>query len=196
LLSITTTLKTAPVSFTLPDTIMEAKVRAFNNLPRSEKVPSGLVPNHWVFGVCHLDIKAGCDLVLAVNPSGVYFNSAAPALILSLPTTSEKVEGTISCLLDAFASPTLGVDPTEIGPWTAPFLSGHAGRPDEIWGDWTAKLPLYMLAMNTMDQGVPVGGNRKLQLTTLPADSGAGTGSEFCWCLHSKRLGDCNRSKE
>jgi hypothetical protein len=27
-------------------------------------------------------------------------------------------------------------------------------------GNWTEKLPLYTLATNTMDQGVPAGGNR------------------------------------
>lgn len=57
---------------------MEAKVRAFNNLPRSEKVPSGRFPNHWVFGVCHVDIQQAGDLVLAINPGTLYLNQTGP----------------------------------------------------------------------------------------------------------------------
>ncbi|KAK0659434.1 hypothetical protein QBC41DRAFT_287127 [Cercophora samala] len=98
---------------------MDAKVRSFNNLPRSKKTPSGLVPNHWVFGVCHVDIQPRGDILLAVNPQSQYINQAGPGQILSLPTTSEKAEAIIPYLLDAFASPAPG-DPSAptFAPWT------------------------------------------------------------------------------
>jgi hypothetical protein len=96
---------------------MEAKVRAFNNLPRSKKVPSGLVPNHWVFGVCHVDLHPPGDLVLAVNPPSRYLIRGGPAQILSLPTTHEKAKAAIPYLLDAFVEPTGPSVPT-FAPWT------------------------------------------------------------------------------
>ncbi|KAK3378682.1 hypothetical protein B0T24DRAFT_137668 [Lasiosphaeria ovina] len=98
---------------------MEAKVRSFNNLSRSKKLPSGLLPNHWVFGVCHVDIHPPGDLVLAVNPQSEYLNQAGPAQILSLPTTREKAEATIPYLLDAFVNPTpIGPSVPTFAPWT------------------------------------------------------------------------------
>lgn len=99
--------------------IMEAKVRSFNNLPRSNTVPSGALPNHWVFGVCHVDMHPSGDLVLAVNPGSGYLNHAGPAQILPLPTTREKAEATIPYLLDAFVNPTPSDSsaPT-FAPWT------------------------------------------------------------------------------
>lgn len=97
---------------------MEAKVRSFNNLSRSEKTPSGL-PNHWVFGVCHVDLHPPGDLVLAVNPQSEYLHQAGPAQILSLQTAREKAEATIPYLLDAFANaPPIDPSVPTSAPWT------------------------------------------------------------------------------
>lgn len=90
----------APGCF-LQSLTMEARVRLLNNLPRSEKTPSGL-PNHWVFGVCHVDLDPPGDLLLAVHPQSIYLNQAGPAQILSLASVAEKAEAIIPCLLDSF----------------------------------------------------------------------------------------------
>ncbi|KAK1828869.1 hypothetical protein QBC39DRAFT_264334 [Podospora conica] len=97
---------------------MEATVRSFNKLPRSEKTPSGLA-NHWVFGVCHVDIEPAGDLVVAVHPQSEYLVQGGPAQILSLPTTRERAEATITHLLNAFANPS-PMDPSTptFAPWT------------------------------------------------------------------------------
>jgi len=77
------------------------------------------VPNHWVFGVCHVGLHPPRDLVLAVNPQSDYLNQAGPAQILSLPTTREKAEATIPYLLDAFANHTpIGPSVPSFAPWT------------------------------------------------------------------------------
>jgi hypothetical protein len=98
---------------------MEAKVRSFNDLPRSEKTPGGLVPNHWVFGICHVDINPTGDVIMAVNPRSDYLKQAGPGQILSLPTTQEKAEATIPYLLDAFTKVEPGdPSPPTFAPWT------------------------------------------------------------------------------
>lgn len=100
-------------------TVMEAKVRAFNNLPRPKTTPSGVIPNHWVFGVCHVDIQPAGDLVLAVNPQSQYLIQAGPGQILSSSGTREQAEATIPYLLDAFATPN-AMEPSvpTFAPWT------------------------------------------------------------------------------
>ncbi|KAK3903551.1 hypothetical protein C8A05DRAFT_43218 [Staphylotrichum tortipilum] len=103
---------------------MEERVRSFNKLPRPKQTPSGL-PNHWVFGVCHVDLHPPGDLVLAVQPQSSYLLQGGPAQILSLGTGPDKAEAIIPCLLDAFITggalnpmarqPT---DPPPFAPWT------------------------------------------------------------------------------
>ncbi|KAK4097072.1 hypothetical protein N658DRAFT_562031 [Parathielavia hyrcaniae] len=85
---------------------MEAKVRSFNNLSRPETLPSrpGGLTNHWVFGVCHVDLVSPADRVLAVNPQSGFVIQAGPAQIFSLPTTIERAKATIPSLLDAFVN--------------------------------------------------------------------------------------------
>lgn len=102
---------------------MEERVRWFNRLSRPKQTPTGL-PNHWVFGVCHVDLHPPGDLVLAVHPRSSYLLQGGPAQILSLVTGPDKAEAIISCLLDAFirgdANP-LGRQPTDpppFAPWT------------------------------------------------------------------------------
>ncbi|KAK3309256.1 uncharacterized protein B0T15DRAFT_391441 [Chaetomium strumarium] len=97
---------------------MDVKVHLFNILPRPEKAPTDdSVPNHWVFGVCHLDIPPSADIVLAVNPHiRNYLLRAGSGQIISLPTTREIAEATIPHLLDAFLEPTEGIP--AFAPWT------------------------------------------------------------------------------
>ncbi|KAF2398897.1 hypothetical protein EJ06DRAFT_544006 [Trichodelitschia bisporula] len=95
---------------------MEEKVLRFNNLPRPNTSPTGL-PNHWVFGVCHVDLEPQGDLVIAVNPKSSFLKQAGPAQILKLGTAAEKAEATISCLLDAFIKADATNSPT-FAPWT------------------------------------------------------------------------------
>jgi hypothetical protein len=98
---------------------MEQKVRSFNQLSRPSKAPSGLVPNHWVFGVCHVDLHPPGDLVLAVNPQSRYLQQAGPAQILSLTSAPAKAEAIIPCLLDAFMGGQQPTDhPPPFAPWT------------------------------------------------------------------------------
>ncbi len=102
---------------------MEEKVRSFNNLPRPELTPSGL-PNHWVFGVCHVEIYPHGDLVMAVHPQSSFLLQADRAQILSLGTAADKAEATIPCLLDAFITGAVDpqarqpTDPPPFAPWT------------------------------------------------------------------------------
>jgi len=88
----------------------------------TEIKPSGLVPNYWVFGVCHVDMGPPGDPVLAVNPQSQYLIQGGPAQILSFLTTREKAEVTIPCLLlDAFANlADRSVHPSvpAFAPWT------------------------------------------------------------------------------
>jgi hypothetical protein len=89
----------------------------------TEIKPSGLVPNHWVFGVCHVNMDPPGDPVLAVNPQSQYLIQGGLAQILSFPTTREKAEAAISCLLlDAFANPAdRSVDPS-VPAFAPPFI--------------------------------------------------------------------------
>ncbi|KAK3356726.1 hypothetical protein B0T25DRAFT_138465 [Lasiosphaeria hispida] len=96
--------------------MMEDKVSSFNKLPRPKKTPSGL-PNHWVFGVCHVDLYPPGDLVLAVHPKSYYLKQGGPAQIYSLATRAEKAEALIPYLLDAFMM--IHPDtPPPVAPWT------------------------------------------------------------------------------
>lgn len=106
---------------------MDAKVRKFNSLPRPKKAPSGRVPNHWVFGVCNVNIQPSSDL-MAVNPQSQYLNQAGPAQILPLPTAREKAGATIPLLLDPFAN--RGFDPLNPtwAPWTWPTLDSDTAH--------------------------------------------------------------------
>ncbi|KAK4444252.1 hypothetical protein QBC34DRAFT_487975 [Podospora aff. communis PSN243] len=98
---------------------MEAKVRWFNEHDRSEKPPSGLGLNRWVFGVCHVDMTPPRDLVLAIPPpSQDHLSHFGPAQILSLPTAREMAEATIPCLLDAFIKPGATEPAPTSAPWT------------------------------------------------------------------------------
>lgn len=106
---------------------MEDKVRSFNNLPRPKQTPTRL-PNHWVFGVCHVDLNPPGDLLLAVHPESRYVKQAGPAQILSLTTTSDKAEAAVLYLLDAFAA--RGYDPDEplVAPWSWSTLDADTAR--------------------------------------------------------------------
>ena len=96
--------------------MMEEKVRSFNKLPRPRQTPTGLA-NHWVFGVCHVDLDPPGDLILAVHPQSTYLNQGGPAQIFSLATAADKAEALIPCLLDAFMSQHPG-NPPPFAPWT------------------------------------------------------------------------------
>lgn len=101
--------------------IMDAKVNLFNNFPRPKNLPGGQYPNHWIIGVCHVDVQDTYDLVLAINPlSQDVKKTPRQAEILSLPTIHDKAEEIIPILLDAFACPLDGFDsPMEpFAPWT------------------------------------------------------------------------------
>ncbi|GAB1312837.1 hypothetical protein MFIFM68171_03047 [Madurella fahalii] len=95
---------------------MDDRVRAFNNIPRPKKTPSGL-PNHWVFGVCHVDLTPPGDLVLAIQPKSRFLKRGGPGQILSLATAHDKAEALIPYLLDAFIEPA-GPDDQLATPWT------------------------------------------------------------------------------
>jgi hypothetical protein len=81
---------------------IEALVRAFNNLPRSPKVPSGLVDNHWQFGVHHVPLTPPGDLLYLINPGSRYGHSEGPAQILSLPSAAARAEILVPLLLKSF----------------------------------------------------------------------------------------------
>ena len=93
---------------------MDERVGLFNTLPRSEATPSGL-PNHWIFGVCHVDMHPAGDLLLAVHPQSHFLLQGGPAQILALATGREKAEAIIPCLLDAFTK-RLEQDPPPFAP--------------------------------------------------------------------------------
>lgn len=102
---------------------MEERVRSFNRLPRPKQTPSGL-PNHWVFGVCHVNLNPPGDLVLAVHPRSSYLLHGGPAQILSLGTGPDKAKAIIACLLDTFIRGDVHPlgrqpnDPQPFAPWT------------------------------------------------------------------------------
>jgi len=97
---------------------MEERVRSFNGLPWPKQTPSGL-PNHWVFGICRVDLPQPGDMVLAVHPPSSYLLQGGPSQILSLATGPDKAEAIVPRLLDAFikwqADPT---DAPPLAPWT------------------------------------------------------------------------------
>ncbi|KAK0647174.1 hypothetical protein B0T16DRAFT_329764 [Cercophora newfieldiana] len=105
---------------------MEAKVRAFHALPRTEKLPdaAAAVPNHWAFGVCkvhiHHDTHPRDDILLAVHVESAYLNhSGPPAALLSFATAREKAEAALPYLLDAFTDPRLACSQLgPLAPWT------------------------------------------------------------------------------
>lgn len=102
-----------------PTNIMDAKVRSFNNLPKPEKLPGGEFANHWVIGICHVDVRPTYDLVIALsqhNPS----TKQVRAEVLSLPTTQERAEATIPYLMDVFADSSSNLDRSVqlFAPWT------------------------------------------------------------------------------
>ncbi|KAK4135801.1 hypothetical protein BT67DRAFT_433216 [Trichocladium antarcticum] len=102
---------------------MEDKVREFNALFRPRPAPADLA-NHWVFGVCHVDLNPPGDLVMAVHPGSSSVRQGGPTEILSLATGPEKAEAIIACLLDAFIKGSehpMGRQPTDpppLAPWT------------------------------------------------------------------------------
>lgn len=112
---------------------MEERVRLFNRLPRPKQTPSGL-PNHWVFGVCHVDLRPPGDLVLAVHPRSSYLLQGGQAQILSLATGPDKAEAIIPCLLDAFIRGDVNplgrqpTDPPPFAPWTWSTLDPDIAR--------------------------------------------------------------------
>jgi hypothetical protein len=81
--------------------MMDERVGLFNRLPRPKTTPTGL-PNHWIFGVCHVDMHPAGDLLLAVHPQSQFLRRGGPAQILALATEREKAEAVVPCLLDAF----------------------------------------------------------------------------------------------
>lgn len=93
---------------------MDGKVRYFNNLPRPRETPTGL-PNHWVFGVCHVDLDPPGDVVMAVHAKSEYLKSCGSPQLSSASST-DKAKAIVSCLLSAFSS-SRPPDP-ELAPWT------------------------------------------------------------------------------
>lgn len=88
---------------------MEDRVRSFNTLARAETTPGGLgieAPNHWSFGICHIDLLSFEDIVMVANTATGQVYQGGSADILSLPTVGERAEAAIPCLLDAFVNPT------------------------------------------------------------------------------------------
>jgi hypothetical protein len=85
---------------------MEATVAAFNQLPRHEKVPSGLASNHWYFAIRYVPLHPPGDMLHIIHPESRYVVTAGPAQINSLPSMSAKVDLVIRLLLDTFVKGT------------------------------------------------------------------------------------------
>ena len=81
---------------------LQELVQAFNALPRTQKVATGLADNHWQFFVTHVPLFPPGDLLHIVHPKVYYSKTEGPAHILSLESVAARADVILPLLLKAF----------------------------------------------------------------------------------------------
>lgn len=99
---------------------LQELVRAFNRLPRSRKIQSSLIDNHWYFVIEHVSLPPPADLVHLVNPGRQFHHIEGPTQILSYESVAARADVVLPLLLKAFISAMDSTDPRikPLAPWT------------------------------------------------------------------------------
>ncbi|KII85248.1 hypothetical protein PLICRDRAFT_45442 [Plicaturopsis crispa FD-325 SS-3] len=96
-------------------------VDRFNNLPRNEKAPSGLVDNYWHFEIRHVPIPPPGDLLFIINPPSKYVH-CEKLPIASGETDMEKISmvvalGLLKGFVDSLGGNQFGNTVPSYAPW-------------------------------------------------------------------------------
>ncbi len=107
---------------------LHALVKAFNNLSRSPKTPSGQVDNHWQFAVHHVALAPPGDLLHLINPGSFLTHTEGPAQIFIRPSTATQADLILPLLLRPFVT-SMGAssDDSQVAPF-APWSWGTSDK--------------------------------------------------------------------
>jgi len=98
------------------------QVYTFNKLPRKRLTPSGAVPNHWHFSVCHVPISPPGDVLFLLNPAARFVHVAGRLPSASDTETSKlRVVILAISLLMAFNRDMGNAPQTEMPPTGRPW---------------------------------------------------------------------------